>query len=154
MKKVRIQKRDYFRYPNGVMVPAELVRDGEVIKAPVDVMAHLEAYRFESQECFLILTLDGSHQLIQLHEVTRGLVNKSQCHPREVFRRAILDNAVSVILAHNHPSGNLALSAADIGAIKKLVEASRIIGIEVLDHLVVSPKGHGSAREENPELFI
>ena len=154
MKKLKIKGIDYIKYDTGVMVPASCVNESQKISNPESVLPLLGSIQCESQEVFMVITLDGSSQTIQAREVTRGLVNQSQIHPREVFRQAIKDNAVSIVIAHNHPSGSLNASAADQETTKRLVKASKIIGIGILDHIIVSPKGHKSIREENPELFI
>ncbi len=85
--------------------------------------------------------------------ITVGLANQSQIHPREVFRPAILDAAVSILIAHNHPSGNLEPSEADLVATRRLVEVSKTIGIPVLDHVIVSQQGFLSIREKFPGYF-
>lgn len=101
----------------------------------------------KQQEHFVMITLDGSSKVIKTRVITIGLINHSLVHPREVYRNAILDNAVSVICIHNHPSGNLEASAQDIQITKQLKEAGDIIGISVLDHIIVSKLGIISLRE-------
>lgn len=106
------------------------------------------------QEVFVCLLLDAKNGVKGYVTVTVGLVDRTQVHPREVFRCAILNNCSRVLLAHNHPSGDCTPSAQDIAANRQLVEAGKIIGIEVLDHVVVgtpSPahRGYVSFREQN-----
>jgi len=93
------------------------------------------------QEEFHVLTLNGSHRVIRTHQATMGLANATQIHPREVFRPAILDGAVAVILVHNHPSGDPQPSDADHMVTSKLKEAGEILGIKVLDHIIVARHG-------------
>lgn len=93
------------------------------------------------QEEFHIITLDGAHQVIRTHQVTIGIANSTQVHPREVFRPAILDAACGVILIHNHPSGDVTPSPSDIAATKLMAEASRVLGIKLLDHLILGRGG-------------
>jgi DNA repair protein RadC len=77
-----------------------------------------------------------------------GLLNSSQVHPREVFADVISDRAASVILAHNHPSGVLKPSPDDIAITEQMVEAGKILGISVLDHIIITTKGYLSFKEK------
>lgn len=104
-------------------------------------------YAIKHTEYFLVLTLDGAHNVIKLHVASQGLVNRTLIHPREVFRPCLSDNAVACILLHNHPSGNLEPSPDDREITKRLIDASEIIGISVLDHLVISKRGYYSFLE-------
>lgn len=137
----------------GCLVPASLVRERVRVRRAGDALPALAPLRTASQEVFAVLTLDGAHNIIAYHEVTRGLVNQSQIHPRETFRPAITDNAVGVIIAHNHPSGNPDPSAEDITATRRLAEAGRLLGIPVLDHLIITATDHTSIRERAPDAF-
>jgi len=92
-------------------------------------------------EKFLVLCLNRKNRLIKRVEATSGTASSSLVHPREVFREAIRSGASSVIVAHNHPSGDPAPSAADIRVTRQLREAAAIIGIELLDHLIVGEVG-------------
>jgi DNA repair protein RadC len=90
------------------------------------------------QEVFWTLLLDTKNRLIgQPIEASRGLLDASPVHPREVFSRAIRHGAAAVILAHNHPSGDPTPSAEDLRVTRQLIEASRVLGIRVLDHIIV-----------------
>lgn len=89
------------------------------------------------QEVFWVLHLTAKNAVIRIVQATVGLADRTQVHPREVFREAIRDNACRVILAHNHPSGDATPSSQDISATRQLVEAGKILGIEVLDHIVI-----------------
>ena len=89
------------------------------------------------REHFVVLLLDTQNQIIGIHTVTVGTLDASLVHPREVFKTAILANAASVLLAHNHPSGDPTPSAEDLVVTRQLNEAGITIGIEVLDHVVV-----------------
>jgi len=79
--------------------------------------------------------------------VTVGLLNANQVHPREVFSDAIAERAASIILVHNHPSGNTDPSHEDIAVTKRLVEAGEILGIKIPDHIIVSKDGYTSMKE-------
>jgi DNA repair protein RadC len=123
------------------------------IRTPKDALSVLGPLKTSGQENFVVLTLDGNHQLIKTHTVTLGLANQSQIHPRETFFPAIRDRAVSIMLAHNHPSGNLEPSESDLSATRRLVEVSKVMGIPILDHLIVSEAGCLSIRERFPAYF-
>ena len=92
------------------------------------------------QESLFVLPLDSRNQVIEIIESTRGLVNQAQAHPREVFRKAIVANAVKVIIAHNHPTGSITPSKQDLALTEKLCEAGKIIGIEIIDHIIIGKK--------------
>ncbi len=101
----------------------------------------------KKQEYFVCISLNGAHEVIETRTVTIGLVNESQIHPREVFADVISDRAASVIFAHNHPSGTLTPSPSDLTTHNRLTEAGKILGINVLDHIIVSQKGYASFQE-------
>lgn len=126
------------QYAEALDVIMEILDNSEKIRMPQDAMARLKKYSTKTQEYFLVLTLNGAHEIINVHEATKGLVNRTLIHPREVFRMAIEDNSAAVILAHNHPSGNPEPSGEDIDITNRVCEAGNIIGIPVLDHLIVS----------------
>jgi len=92
------------------------------------------------------MSLNGANEVIKSRVVTVGLLNSNQVHPREVFSDPIVDRAASVIVAHNHPSGNLEPSPEDVALTKRLVKAGEIIGITVLDHLIVTKRGYMSLK--------
>lgn len=123
------------------------------IRAPKDALPLLGALRKSAQENFVVITLDGNNQVIKVHAVTVGLANQSQIHPRETFHPAVADRAVSILLAHNHPSGNLEASESDLAATRRLVDVGRTLGIPVVDHLIVCEGGCLSLRERYPAYF-
>ena len=96
------------------------------------------------REMFLSIMLTVRNDLIGVETVSIGSVTASTTTPRDVFKSAILANAVSVILCHNHPSGDLTPSGEDIRITKQLIEAGEMLGIKVLDHLIVSYMGFHS----------
>ena len=109
--------------------------------SPEDVFSFLGNWKNRRQENFLAISLDGSHSVIKLHHITKGLVNKTIVHPRECFFPVIKDYATAVIFVHNHPSGNLDPSGEDEDITEKLCMAGAILGIHVLDHIIISRKG-------------
>lgn len=154
MKRIKVRGKFYYQDNIGNLISAEFVKEEPIkIRTPKDALPAVQAIRCEQQEHVMIVTLDGNNQVIKSHLVTKGLANQSQIHPREIFRNAILDGAVSILVAHNHPSGNMDPSESDLIATKRLVEASRIIGIPVLDHVIVSALAFTSIRERFPAYF-
>jgi DNA repair protein RadC len=124
-----------------------LLKDSVKIELAEDVLPLVVDIATKSQEHFICLTLNGANELIQKRTVTVGLLDRSQVHPREVFADAIVDRAAAVIFAHNHPSGDLKPSGADLRTQEQLVAAAKILGIRVLDHIIVSKKGYFSFQE-------
>jgi DNA repair protein RadC len=100
------------------------------------------------QEVFKVLLLDSANHLINEVEITRGTLNSSLVHPREVFRAAIAEPAAAIILLHNHSSGNPEPSSEDIQITRQLVEASKIIGIPVHDHVILAGNAFASFAEK------
>ena len=96
----------------------------------------------------MMLALDTKNKVIGIFEISRGSLNASIIHPRDIFQRAILVNAASVILVHNHPSGDPTPSPEDIALTKKLVEAGRVMDITVLDHVIVGEERFVSLKEQ------
>lgn len=115
--------------------------DMGTINCPNDIKPLLMNYAQSPQELFLVVTLDSAHNPIKCHMVSLGTVNKTIVHPRDVFREAIVDNANAVIVAHNHPSGNAEPSREDIETTEMLEKAGKLIGIQVLDHIIFTPNG-------------
>ena len=101
-----------------------------------------------AEEVFAILSLDIKSNVIGIFLVSRGSISRSLVSPREVFKRAILNNACGIILGHNHPSGDITASDEDIRITEKLMEAGEIIGIKVLDHIIIGDNKYRSLREE------
>jgi DNA repair protein RadC len=101
----------------------------------------------EKKEYFTVLCLDVRNNLI-VNEISVGTLNASLVHPREVFNQAILNHASHVVLAHNHPSGDLSPSEEDVITTKRLLDAGKILGISVVDHIIVARDGYFSFKEE------
>lgn len=111
---------------------------------------------FEPQEVFAVLLLDTKNKVNMVTEISRGSVNECSVHPREVFKAAILANAAAIICLHNHPSGDLHPSYADIQLTKRLVRAGEVLGVQVLDHIIVGGENeyaYYSLRECNAGAF-
>jgi DNA repair protein RadC len=111
-----------------------------VIHKAEDVLPFVHQYRYDTQENVVSVTLSGAHEVLKVRLITKGLLNESQIHPREVFAGAIMDRAAAMILVHNHPSGNLHPSRQDLKITKDMQAAGELLGIKLLDHLIVGPK--------------
>lgn len=122
----------------GRRVASQGALEERAIRGPVDVWRRMgPELRDLEQEEFHILLLNSQHHLIREVLVTRGILDASLIHPREVFRPAVTEGAAAVILVHNHPSGDPSPSAEDRAVTRQMVDAGRILGIPVLDHVIV-----------------
>ena len=124
-----------------------LLRDTAKIACARDVLPLVADIAGKQQEYFLCISLNGANEVIEKRVVTIGLLDKSPVHPREVFADVIADRAAAVIFAHNHPSGEIQPSEADLRLHDQLAEAAKILGIRVLDHVIVTRKGYYSFQE-------
>ncbi len=113
-----------------------------------DVFEELKPYKNKQQEHFLTLYLDGANNLCETKVITIGTLNQSLVHPREVFSQAIEKRCASIIVAHNHPSGILEASREDIEVTQRLKESGKILGIELLDHIIFTKDAFVSLKEE------
>ncbi len=118
------------------------------ITSAQDVYDELKAFSTKQQEYFLVITLDGASHIINTRTVFIGTLNQSLVHPREVFADAIADRSAGIIIAHNHPSGTLSASRADIAVTQRLEEVSKLVGIELLDHVILAKDGFYSFADE------
>ena len=117
------------------------VTERPIIDTPEKAVAQLGDIRDKKQEYFVCLTLDGANRLIAKRIITIGTLTSSLVHPREVFADAITDRAASIIVAHNHPSGNLEPSSADCEVTKRIRDAATLVGVSLLDHVIVTKTG-------------
>jgi len=124
-----------------------LMRETVKIECAEDLLPLLADIRTKSQEHFVCITLNGANELIEKRIVTIGLLDRTLVHPRDVYADVLTDRAAAVIFAHNHPSGDLQPSDADLKTQEQLVQAAKILGIRVLDHVIISKKGHFSFQE-------
>lgn len=116
------------------------VPERPIIDSPEAAVAQLSDIRDKKQEYFVCLTLDGANRLIAKRIITIGTLTSSLVHPREVFADAIADRAASIIVAHNHPSGNLECSQADRDMTERLKASGELLGIDVIDHMILTSK--------------
>lgn len=125
-----------------------ILKDSIRITGPESVLPLISSIADKQQEHFVCISLNGANEVIENRTVTVGLLNKSQVHPREVFADVITDRAAGVILAHNHPSGELKPSESDLKIHEQLTEAGKILGIKILDHIIISKKGYYSFQDQ------
>lgn len=123
--------------------------EGFKIKFPADILPLIQHYGDRKQEHFLCVSINGANEVINTRVITIGLVNKSHVHPREVFADVIAERASAVIVAHNHPNGELKPSNEDVAITKNLKDAAGILGINLLDHIIFNTKGYYSFSEDD-----
>lgn len=120
-----------------------------LILTPKDVWENLRDIRNNKKEHFVVFYLDTRQQEIKREIISVGILNASIIHPREVFEPAIRNNAAQILIAHNHPSGDPKPSQDDLEVTKRLCEAGEILGIEIVDHVIVSENAFLSLKCEN-----
>lgn len=119
----------------------------KAIRGPDDVVAIIgRRLRREQREHCLVVLLNARHEVLGKETVSIGSLNASIVHPREVFKPAVLQSAASVVLVHNHPSGDPEPSEEDVSITKRLVQAGELLGIQVLDHVILAARGVVSLR--------
>lgn len=123
-----------------------LGKKASLVLSPEDVWRELADLRDRRKEHFVMFFLDARNQKISREVISVGTLTMSVVHPREVFEPAIARSAAQIILAHNHPSGDASPSQEDVRITSQLVQAGRILGIEVVDHVVVSSAGYRSMK--------
>ena len=122
-----------------------------IIKSPDDVSyfakSHLRMHE-ESEEYLYMICMNTKNRIIGVFELSHGNVNSSIFSVREMYQKALLANAVSIIVMHNHPSGDPTPSREDIEVTKRAVEAGKIIGVNVLDHIIIGDHSYSSLKEK------
>lgn len=136
----------------GYRTRVELVREGTdydpiTLSRPREVYEFLGDVRRADRESLYSIMLDAQNSVIGCEEVARGSLNTTRAAPREIYKGAMLANALGVILAHNHPSGILEPSPEDIEFTRGVARAGEIVGIALFDHLIVTTTGYTSLRE-------
>lgn len=129
---------------------AQEQHDRLIIKSPQDVKNRvMEEMRYFHREHFRVMYLDRKGGLITMEDISVGGLHSSIVHPREVFKIAVKRSAASIILVHNHPSGDPTPSKEDVEVTKRLIEAGSIMGIEVLDHVIIGDNKYCSLKEKS-----
>jgi DNA repair protein RadC len=111
------------------------------VKTAADVYPLVRHFADRNQEQFICVSLNGAHEVIAIRVVSVGILNRTIVHPREVFGDPLSDRAAAIIVCHNHPSGQLEPSDEDISITARLSEAGKLLGVGLLDHLILSPRG-------------
>jgi len=126
------------------------VRKRKTVKIinPTDIFEAIKRYGSNEQELFLVITLNASLEIIAVHIASVGTANKMIIQPRDIYKHAIRDNATAIAVAHNHPSGALEPSPEDIELTNRIIEAGKILGIYIIDHLIISKRNYYSFRYE------
>jgi DNA repair protein RadC len=114
-----------------------LVIDHAVTRATDAAPALVDLLQHEAAEVFVMLCLSTKCRVLGYYEVSRGTLDATLVHPREVFKVALLANAAAIILAHNHPSGDPSPSLDDVDLTHRLVKAGEILGVQVVDHIII-----------------
>lgn len=125
-----------------------LIKQNKKITNAQDIYDELQEYKNKMQEYFIVISLDGANHIIEKRVVFIGTLNRSLVHPREVFADVLSDRANSIIIAHNHPSGQLDASDEDIAITKRLNDSAKLLGIELLDHIIFTKDGFLSMKEK------
>lgn len=126
-----------------------LVRDSEPLLTQHDILLRLADLRNKQQEHFVCLSLDGGQRLIAQRTVTIGTLDTVLAHPREVFSDPIADRAACIVVAHNHPSGDVEPSQKDVALTQQLAAAGQLLGIPLRDHVVIAKTDHFSFRQHH-----
>ena len=114
-----------------------LIKEEKKIRNTDDILSLVKDIRDKKQEHFITITLTGSSSLIEKREVFKGTVDYSVVHPREIFADAIADRAAGIIFVHNHPADDAKPSEEDIKLTENLCQAAKLMGIQVIDHIIV-----------------
>lgn len=123
-------------------------RAAKKITSPKDIAdIFIPILRDELKEKFIVVCLNSTNKIIKYETISIGSLNSSVVHPREVFKVAIDNNSANIILLHNHPSGNPEPSNEDIAVTRKMVEAGKILDIQVMDHLIIAGDNFSSLVE-------
>jgi DNA repair protein RadC len=129
-------------------LPNLRTRRSVVLRSPEDVFRlYGDLFTGQVRERFVVFWLDASNKVTGFEIVTEGTLNSSLAHPREIFRGAIVATAASIIVAHNHPSGNPEPSSEDIEITRQLAESGKVIGIPVHDHIIFAGDAFTSLAE-------
>ncbi len=125
----------------------------EYVKNPEDVFELVKEIKDENQEHLVLICLDNKSRLISKSTIYVGTVDEITIHPREIFNEAIKNRCYCMIVVHNHPSGDVNPSQADIESTERLVKISHVVGINFLDHIIVGKNDYYSIRENNAKIF-
>ena len=133
----------YKRFKVSELTQVKISKPSDVAKLVLDELRMLR------QEVLILINLDTKNKVISKKEIFKGGLNSSLVHPREIFREAVKDSAASIIICHNHPSGDPTPSRDDINITTRLKECGKMMGIELLDHLIIGDNRFISLKEKD-----
>ncbi|WP_349405721.1 RadC family protein [Clostridium perfringens] len=133
----------YKRFKVSELAQVKISKPSDVAKLVLDELRMLR------QEVLILINLDTKNKVISKKEIFKGGLNSSLVHPREIFREAVKDSAASIIICHNHPSGDPTPSRDDINITTRLKECGKMMGIELLDHLIIGDNRFISLKEKD-----
>lgn len=118
------------------------------VSSPSDIFMKIRHFANSRHELFIVISLNGNNEIMKIRTVSQGTVNRTIVHPRDVFRGAVKDLAIGIVAAHNHPSGNLTPSEEDFKVTERLKSAGKLMGIELLDHIIFTESDFFSFLEQ------
>ncbi|WP_419777747.1 JAB domain-containing protein [Malaciobacter marinus] len=124
-------------------------QENRVISCSSDVYEEIKEYAVCEQEHFITIYLDGANRIIETRVNFIGTLNQSLVHPRDIFRTAVRLNVASIIIVHNHPSNILRPSEEDLNVTQRIKESGQVLGIDLLDHIIISSNGYYSFKSKN-----
>ncbi|OEH56405.1 DNA repair protein RadC [Oceanobacillus sp. E9] len=137
------------------IVSLKLVKESSILYQKRSIRSPQDGYELmkefledKDREHFIVVALDTKNQPTNINISSIGTLNSALVHPREIFKAAIAGNASSIMCFHNHPSGVAAQSKEDVEVTKRLVEAGKILGIELLDHIIIGDGAYTSLKQE------
>ena len=138
-----------WRFKESIELDQDLANKKSItIRSPSDVFENYQSlFKDQVRERFIVFWLNSANKVVGFEVVSEGLLNSSLTHPREVFRGAIVATAAAIIIAHNHPSESTEPSQEDISITKQIMEAGKIIGIPVHDHIIFAGDSYTSLAE-------
>ena len=149
----KLKKHLRYLVPQMRLVLVKEPGEAVAINCPEDLLKFVEPLKHYSEEHFVSFHLNARNQVAGYQIVSHGTVSTSLVHPREVFKAAVLANSYSIIVAHNHPAGSLTPSREDLEVTGVLIKAGNILGVQLIDHIIVSSNGMRSLREDMPHIW-
>jgi DNA repair protein RadC len=125
----------------------------QALTRPEDTAKVFDYLKYETKEMFIVVNMTTQHTINCVEVVATGTINSISIRPSEVLRTAVILNMPSVILIHNHPSGDPTPSSSDLSFTRKVIECAKVLGIDVLDHVIIGLDRYSSLRETQPDIF-
>lgn len=140
--------RDYRGYTVNLKLERDYSYKPMTIYGPADVYRFLAPLKDESREVMLSINVDAQNTVVGVYDASKGGTNSAPVSIPEVFKSGLIQNASGIILAHNHPSGSPNPSSSDLSLTKTLVDASKVVGINILDHIIIGYMGYHSMKDQ------